>query len=377
MSITYGVLDVGARIARYVLGGLLFFGPTVETVSAANDSGQAIQVSTLTVDSAVASTVYTWTFEGVEYTVTSPASGATVTTIAAQIVAEMQGSPVAGAAATFESAVGVVTITGLQPGQSFSLSDSDANLTSATVTSAASAGTVAFGRGLLRGDWDADDGIQFAKLPVSTALTAQVTTLTITYSANAVYNVIITVRGVTYPIPVLADTNSDTTATAIRAAINAAMPASTVIATGATNVVILTAEVAGQAFIVSATSQDPTDVAIVATTAGTDLGGILGIPALFGVSQRNAAVPYAEVDDTDAVYPANSVMSVVRKGVIAVTYSTLPAIGDAVYLETSGASAGLFFTTGSSTRVWLPPSLARWQGQSDSTVTLAALQIAA
>jgi hypothetical protein len=73
---------------------------------------------------------------------------------------------------------------------------------------------------------------------------------------------------------------------------------------------------------------------------------------------------------------------VLRTGIIFVEATATAAVTDPVYVETAdGASSGKFYTTASSTRVYLPPNIARWPEPGgltgDGTTPLNVLQLAA
>jgi hypothetical protein len=234
-------------------------------------------------------------------------------------------------------------------------------MTLTNTTDADEADPVPFGRALVSVGYESNENDELGVLAKSTALTAQVDTLTVTYAAGERYTVTIEIEGESYSVDVLADTDSNTTATAIRAAINAIMPAVSVIATGATNVVILTAELAGKAFTtgVGLVTGTISRLALVHTTEGksTDLAR-----AFAGVSTYTYDEQQASVDTEAAEYSANSGVNVLQKGRVWVQNTESITNGGDVYVElAAGATAGRFYATASATRVKLPRSILSWR----------------
>ena len=77
---------------------------------------------------------------------------------------------------------------------------------------------------------------------------------------------------------------------------------------------------------------------------------------------------------SQAAYPGNSAVSAFGKGQIWIYSEESPTTSDKVYVETSGADAGLFFTTGSATRLQLTG--AKWfPAPSFSTTNLQAISL--
>jgi phage tail sheath gpL-like len=349
--------DVRSRIRQALVGMLAFLASAAqETISAVNSVGQQVQVGTITVNAAVDNTDYTWTIEGIEFTVNSGV-GATVTSIALQIVAAINDEPAVRAVLVPTSALGVVTLTGITPGRDFTASDADANLTTVEAsTAAADAEEIPFGRLLVQTGYTANGSLK-AGLPVSTLLVAAVKTLTVTYAAGERYTVTIGVGGQSYEVDVLADTDSNTTAAAISAAINAILPANTVLSTVATNVVTLTSEINGQPFTVGIGLVSGTASRLVlAATVDSVLSDINRAAA--GISVLRQDIAYETAGATEVNYPANAAMELLKRGAIWVENSQGVSPMDPVYVAVSGANAGLFFNTGSSSRILLPN--ARW-----------------
>lgn len=369
MTISSSATDIRSRFPQGKVGKPVEVNVNDVTRTLINSDPQAVQVTTYTVDSASNSTTYTLTVDGFTASYTSDAS-ATTAEIAAGIKAAIDANPSITGRLTATVASNVVTLTGNYPGISFSASDSSGDTTIATTTAAATADAVAFGRLMVTGGYQTDEANELGKLCKAAAFTAQVATITVDYAAGEVYYISIQMTDGSAPltVAVAADTDDATTATAIRAALNAIMPANTVLVTGATDQVILTAEVPGKAFITSVGLKSGTiaRLALVETTPrsySTDVN-----IAARGISLFSYDVEVPTVAGTEASYPANSGVQVMQKGLVWVSNSQDPTFGADVYVETGvTADNGKLFTTSSSTRIRLTG--AKWERNERSTQT--------
>jgi hypothetical protein len=352
--------DVRSQRLPGIVGMLVMASMLNELDTVINKSPQAKQVGEIVVDTAANDTDYTVTINGVDITITSDADG-TKPEIAAALAAAINAEPLVRGQVEAESdGVDTVTLTGTFPGLAFTASDADANLTTTEeVTAAADAEAIPFGR-LVCSTGYTDEGNKHGFLAKSSLLTAQVDSMVVTYAAGEIYSVGIDIDGETYWVHVAADTDTDTTGAAIVAAINAIMPANTVLAayTAGSDTITLTAEVAGKAFETKRGLKSGTiaRLTLVHTTSGvaTDV-----TKAAAGVSLHtyDEEIPAGE---TEASYPANAGLKVCRKGLIWVENSESPSVGDPVYVElAAGANSGKFYKTSSATRVLLPN--ARWE----------------
>lgn len=121
-----------------------------EEIDFTNAYPQAVQTSTVTVDTATDDTLYTFEVNGVSISYIS-GTGASLADIAAGLAAALNAEPAVRQSASADAAAAVVTIEGLIPGIPFVLTESDANLTAADVTAAAEATPIPFGRLCVRG----------------------------------------------------------------------------------------------------------------------------------------------------------------------------------------------------------------------------------
>lgn len=339
-----------------------------------NSRPQALQVSTITVGGGPASShAFTVTFDLNSVTFTSDAS-ATLAEVTAGLAAAIQYDPIAGGLVDVVSAVagtGVITVRARNNGISVAIATSDAGLTVATTTASAVANPVNFGAAVVSIPAGWSNNSEICAVASTADLTAQVDTITVDYAAGETYTIEITVEGRTYIAgPVAADTDDNTTATAVRAAITAAVPTSKVVCTGATDQVILTAALAGKAFVTNIGLKSGTvaRLALVNTTSGpaTDFMRVFA-----GVAEATNATEgtYSATSDAGATaYRANAGVACVRicPGGIRVENAQTPTDNSAVYVELApGQTAGQFYTTTSATRLLLDPLKFRWMGNPD------------
>lgn len=371
--------DVRARRPQAKIGALAASQMSDIVRTLVNENPQAVQISEIAVNDHTDSHEYVVVIDGVEVSYTSDAS-ATVAEIANGLAAAVEVEPRVRGQVTAESdGVDTVTLTGLTYGMSFDVSTEDAtgDLAITTPTSASEAEAVAFGLGVISTGMVTDEAYQTGILVSSSQLTAQVDTLTIVYAAAEVYYVTITVDGQTYQFGVVADTDTATTCTAIAAAINAQMPANTVIASGVSGTTVtLTAEVAGKAFVTSVGTKSGTASrnSLAHTTAGltTDVARAFAGVSLYTTDESNVTVA-----GDDVVYPANAGMMVVARGDVWVECSESPNYGDPVYIGTGTSEKGMFFASSSSTRILLPKDKVFWlrAARADANDNIAVLRL--
>jgi len=195
---------------------------------------QSRQVDTLVVDNAVASTAYTFTFEGVAYTYTSASGSPTKAEIAEGIRDLAMSKSAIATKATVTFASDTVTFTAVFAGTAyaFTLTESDANLTHAT-TAAADASGITFGRAVVSRGYPTaansnarnDSQEQFAQ--ASTAnLVAQADVWTLADPSSGDVFASISIRGVEaadLAVSVAYDTDLGTTIAALDAALDQAL----------------------------------------------------------------------------------------------------------------------------------------------------------
>lgn len=356
--------DIRTRRPQAKIGQLVNALLLANIATLINSDPQAVQVSQVRVDTAANDTAYTFEINGVTVSITSDAS-ATKDEIADALADAVNADPaIRGQVSAASDGVEDVTLTGLYPGETFTLEDSDANLTSSTLTSAAEAASIGFGLAVLHAGFQSGEANPLGKLAKATAFSYQVETLTVDYAANEKYFVSIKMDGDdhSYSVIVDADTDDATTSAAIFNAINAMMPANTVAATNpSATSVVLTGEVKGKGFVVSLGLDSGTTARLaIAHTVARSPSTSLDL-AFAGVSVYTYDEEVTAVEGTTVVYPANAGVKVLQKDAIWVECSESPSFGDAVYVELDAGSAnvGKFFATSSATRVKL--SRATWQ----------------
>jgi len=350
-----GARDVPSRVLQALIGQWAYNDPLNRARSVFNADPQAVQVDTITVNTGTNSHEYTFEIEGVEISYTADGSTST-TEVATGLAAAWNDSADAGAYGYASSSAAVVTITGWTPDLDYTIDQVDALCTLASVTVAAAADAVPHGRLMIFRSRDTTDPHSvLACLAKSSKLTAQVDTLTADYVSGEVYYVQIGVEGQTYgPVAVTANTDDGTTATDIATAINAMMPANTVIAAATSGgALTLTAEVAGKAFTVIYGTKSGTAARL--TLAHTTSGVLTDINrAAVGVAMWSPSNESTTIGDSTPSWPANQGVMVATRGVLWVESAQSISDGDPVYVELGvTADNGKLFNTTSATRVLL------------------------
>ena len=375
MTISQGAVDVRTSILPYVLG-MCLRAPLDERVSVVNSLPQTKCTATVVIATASNDETYGVSITDHNGNVVAATYDADSSTgkdeIADGLADALNELPHTGYDIESDG-VDTITLTATQAGDDydFSISETDnaAKMTT-TVTGATDAGDVAIGVGVLFTS-QGDDGEYLGATVEDDHLTKQVDTITVDYAAKEEYTVTIEVDGESYSIgPIVADTDDSTTQAAIVTAINAMMPANTVLAAGSSPDITLTAEVAGKAFKTSVGLASGTiaRLALVHTTAPitADINKVF-----LGVSENAYDVEIPQ-GSTDGKYPAGTGVRVLKKGKIVVSAHTETiAVGDPVYIETaSGSTKGHFYKASGATRILLPSTRAKWAEASANGLVL-------
>lgn len=330
----YGYQDTYRAMAGHKVGS------THRCITRIAGGGQVHKV-TMAVTTATQGATYEFkvtTPLGEERTITKVAVGANATDIGSELASAANGDLRVGAAIIVTANAGTLTFEGLTPGESFTVTESDAKLgTPSTTQSAAKAGAIPFGRGVVR----VADKTGQVELPDNANAGAKVVTVTpSTPTNNEIHKVIITADfngdGKTESVPfVLQDAaiTAKRLVEGLAAAINAYCPTNTIEATEDDSVLTLTGEVEGFDFEVSAVVTDDGggaatgSLAVATTTALTKL-------AFLGVSAHSHQLA-DEDNDGEAVWPAHKGLEVVNEGLIFVELEDgqTPAMDAAVYLR--------------------------------------------
>lgn len=376
--------DIPSRRPQGALGDLVYVSHLNRSKTVTNDNPQSVQIWTVTVDTAVNDTGYTFDVEGVAISFTSDAT-ATTAEIQAGLVAAYNASPVAFGMATAAGTDPDVVITGRNAGINFEVSDSDANLTTVETQDAAQADRIPFARLMVTQGFQSSPSLEaneLGALAKSSLLTAQVDTYLMTYQDAIRMSIFVEIEGETYEgsIVTAAASNIATEGALLNTALNAALPANSVVATFATATITLTSEVAGKSFkswlVYQATvAADPITAAQTKTSTGLVSDDIA--KAAVGLSMRRADVENATVAGDDPSYAPTFGVEVLSNGTMWVDSPGAVTPSDPVYVELGvTADNGKFFTAASATRVLLPSTLARWERNvRDSGDLIAALQI--
>lgn len=362
MSISTRAQDVTARRPQALLGQLAEASSLVRKRTMINKAPQAKQVTTITANSVSDSTDYSIGINGVTITATTGTS-ATTTTLAAALAAAVNAEPLVRGQVAATSSGAVLTLTAVTPGVAFTVTESESHLDSpSTTTAAASASAVGFGRAMITTAYDSDpaEANDLGRVATNAAFSAQVDTWTITYVASARVGLRVTYRGASYEAHTPSATDRATTMTALATALNAILPANTVIAAGTATGVTLTAEVVGESFssgflISDEGASDPTGTLSSTKSASTSFA-----LAFAGVSLHAYDEAAATVGSSDPSYPANAGVKVLEAGKVWVASAESISFGSPVYVEldSTGSNIGKFYAASSATRALLPG--ARW-----------------
>ena len=282
-------------------------------VSNLNNSNRVANVWTLTVATFVGETDYSFSINGITYTVTSPATSGNATTdknaVRDLIIDAVNGdtSILNGTVVAAANGTGIVTLTGLQAGVELDVVENDDNFTLVETTAASNSEPVPFGKIVCR----TEDGTGFA-LPSAVAAVAQVSTLTFSAASNSstYYVTIIMTSGTYAGIPYEGSFVTDGSATAqeivegIAADLEAALPPSTVAVTEDNTKLIFTAEVAGVGFNFTGNCSDPA-VTVTKATTTANVEAALTLPVA-GIVQYYTLQP-------DGKVPADKTATIIER----------------------------------------------------------------
>ncbi len=249
-------------------------------------------------------------------------TGATVTTIAAALVARLNADPDLAGFILASNLAGVITLTGLVTGQVFTTQNLAANMGNLSNTQdAADRPDIPFGICLTKTDENT------CELPSASTLNLQVSTLTPVVANSTIYSALVKWNGNQYPATYTSDGSA--TATEISAgltlAINTAMPTTSVLATDDDPDVTLSSEVRGFPFEVVITSGN---IAVVETTASNH-------GKLIGASMHTQAYAPATIGG-DTVWPGGSSLNNREEGEMYVQLDegiTITTLTDPVYVR--------------------------------------------
>jgi hypothetical protein len=366
MTISAQASDARGRSRQGIIGMLLFTSHLTQILTAINEDPQAVQIDDITIDTAADDVLYTVTINGVDTTIDS-GTGATTTTIRDALIAALLLEPLArGFVIASIKDADELTLTGLTPGLAYTLAVSagaGGAISAASVQTAATAAAVPFGRLVIDDGLEPDGVVPLGKLAQASSLTAQVHTLNIIFVASATY--LVTVRdeagNVLAQGETDADTNTDTTGTAIAATLNGLLPAASVLVAsvgGGSGDITFTAELAGREFSVEVGTNEEGQVggAIVSQTDTTGPSRVTSVNrAAKGISLHSQNDPTTTIGGTEGEYAPNVGMRLLKAAnAMWVERPGTVAGGDPVFVELGvTADNGKFFTADSATRVRL------------------------
>lgn len=336
--------------------------------------GQAQQVQTVTFTSSVQASyaVIVTKPDGSAYTATfTPSASATTLALCAAEFETWVREHAPGGWWSSSVASAVVTLTTRIKGLSYTIA-SATEMTAAQTTAAATPADLYPGRVVIRTAAGADGSQSGAsvKHPVTSDFTAQAATFTFasltTGDTARIYG---TFRGQPFDAQVAYATGNPETTTALQvkldAHLNTRFGAGTgLVATNPSNgVIVLTAEAEGDEFEAFASTVGTGTVAVTGApspTASTSL-----MRKLFGVLQDEGA----EYDSTvlaDVIRGGRSAQAL-RRGDIPTPISATVTPNDPVYVGVGASEAGKLFNALAADRVWVPPSVMRWQAHAASS----------
>lgn len=355
--------------------------------SMVNSVPQAAGVFTITVNAAVGSTDYSFNVLDADsnvvavITYTSASAGATTTTIASGLLAAFRASSAAGSLASATSLANVITITGKIAGDGFSVTETDANLAVATVTAAAVAAPVRAGRVVIQTGGNGL-GTPLCAVAETARFSTQTATSTITYEAAAVYTHVIRDPSGFYDTitsSVIADTDDNTTAAAVKADLDAQVAAASnpppVARAVATNVVTLTSDVDGYEFIVEASATLTATNVVLANTVPASSSTSLR-RAFAGICMRFATSDAATRGQSYAASNGNAGIAAAKRGRLWVDRPGAVTIDSDLYVGLNASEAGQIFTSSGTDRIPLGPDFMVWSAdQVASGSNVAAVEV--
>jgi len=360
-----------------------------------NSDPQTKQVDTITVDTFSAAADYVFTFNGVEYTMTEDGTGAGVNDVAEQLGEFIEDQGAIYGFVDVSVATDTVTLTAKVPGYSYTVSDSDAKLTTASVTASDEADPIDFGRAVIRQGFVADnaqtvDGIvERACLAQASSFQEQITQWSVADPGTGqVLSLFVEVPGVSKVSAQVStsgtlDTDLDALATAANAAFADFGLDSYVSAEGPSGdpdsgEFAILAEIGGVEFLATLTCDDAAGypaIAEVGETVAPSLSTSL-LRALAGVSIRRHDQEASSANPSSAQVAANETFNAAERGFVWVDNDDGVSLGDQVFVDLS-AGEGKFYNAAGSNRIPLPLSRAEWvrDGRSLDGETIAMLRL--
>jgi hypothetical protein len=336
------------------------------TRSMVNDRPRTAEVDTITA-SAVNSTAYTITVDGVTVTYTSDASATTAEIVAGLTAAIAAEGAINSKLVAAVTGAATMTLTARIAGVGFTTSVG-ANLSLASTTANDTADPIAFGAGVF------EAGARLCAIADSAlfpARTADVALLTPTVANSTLYTVTIVNAdgtGLEFNYTSDASATAKEIVDALTVAINAGMPASTVLASDDDSVLTLTAEDASYRFTLTTTAS----LAVVFTAGSGNVDTVDTLNLFAGVALRDLARE-TPVSGGVVGYEGGSVVNVLHRGDVWVTTVDQAAVTSDVYVGVTSTNKGKFRASAASGFVKLPRTRARWERAHSATLAVLTL----
>jgi hypothetical protein len=390
------------RRPQGLIGSLVNTSYLNELVDLLNAEGGAVEIDTMLITAAANDSDYTLRFTRLddqgnvvyfEDVLVTSVAATSIDLLGAQMVAACQANPLVRAflISTYAAGANTMTFTGQVEGENFTVTRVGvralADFNAAVVTQAPTTDeTITFGRAMITAGFgtDPNEANELGQLPDVADFTAQVMTLDYTYNNASISGVTIvdrhTGRAIASAQVTQAVAKANTT-NALLAALNAQLPANSVVVTNVGDALVLTAEKAGLEFDAYWTEDTP------ATTLGTRVyttGPTIAtsiIRAFRGIAAYDERQPSVTVNADVTGYRVNEVIKTLRVGQMWVVSAQVIAAGEDVWVETAaGATLGLLYNTTSATRLLLSrdgKALAEWvrDTRADTGDNIAAVEL--
>lgn len=314
--------------------------------------GRAVKIVEVTVDTARNAHDYAYTSGGLttdlaktenEDIEATSGGAATVTSIRDLLIAaHLANANAARRADAYDSDAAKFKVEGREPGDDFTLSEADDDLSIEILQAASDDENIPFGHGVCAASGDGEVELPQIATTAAVAAVAKVMTATPTYSAGDEWVLNVLVLGKVYSGVVTMATSLAASLTAMAEALNDQLPADTVLVASDGSKLTFTSEVAGQDFDVTSGASDIDDagntVAVALATTTPNTAGAAASYALLrpfkGIAlsaAREAQLPA----QNDAVHRGRQSVPVRYEGPVGVACEPgiSPQVGDKVYLR--------------------------------------------
>lgn len=372
-GISQGFGDLRSRTRQGIPGDWVYSDHTKRWGSGINSTPQKVQIVTSTVsdpgdDQTITISIAPTTADTAIDVTINTGTDEDATSLAEMLAAAINLEPLIRGSVRASSSGTTLTLTGLNPGAAFTVTESSASLTTPSTTQVADeADPVPFGRAVIHVGDAAGETEPLVTVPYASLFSAQVITATIVNGVATTRAVRVwEIRGpgdrvLMLETVYLGSATEATEATNLAAAVELAAPANTVVAAVAASVTVtFTAEVPGTEILVEIEQVNAGDVTFANTTGPSEATSLNR--AWRGISLYDPASEAPTTTSTEGQYAPNAGVRFGYRGVIWVASSESPSPSADVYVElAAGSTQGRFYVSGSSTRVALSRRIARWE----------------